>query len=260
MVEILNEYHDHPAFPQPADRNAIIWHYQDFGRFVSLVETSRLYMRRADLFDKDKFEGTTPQAEIDYWKQITDNASNDDERATIMHNREQIAGFTEHFRKNYFVSCWTMSDHENVAMWERYTSGRESVAIRSRYVTLMKQFHLGVTNIGKVTYIDYSLDALPGTNIMYRITHKRHFFRDEQEVRAVVCSVCPAEVKAQLIDPHMRPDGSGYAPPVSVVELVEAVILHPRATSEFAAKVADFCAVHELPPPIPSAMASRPQF
>jgi hypothetical protein len=79
-------------------------------------------------------------------------------------------------------------------------------------------------------------------------------------VRAVVCAVCPDEVKAQLIDPHMMPDGCGYAPPVNVVELIEAVILHPDAKLDFAEEVAAFCTAHKLPAPIPSAMASRPQF
>jgi hypothetical protein len=153
-----------------------------------------------------------------------------------------------------------MAPDENVAMWERYTSGPESVVMRSRYGVYAKQFHRGVTNVGQVTYIDYSLSALPGMNLLHRITHKRSFYRDEREVRAVVCSECPAEVKAQLIDPHMMPDGCGYAPPVNVVELIEAVILHPDATLDFAAKVAAFCSAHGLPAPIASAMASRPVF
>src|SRR6267154_5448151 len=75
MVEIMNEEYEHPAFPQPADRNATIWRYQEFDRFKSLVETGWLYMRRADLFDKDQFEGTTPKGEIDYWKQFADKCS-----------------------------------------------------------------------------------------------------------------------------------------------------------------------------------------
>jgi hypothetical protein len=260
VVEILNEYHDHPAFPQPSDRDAFVWRYQDFDKFASLVKTSRLYMRRADLFDKDQFEGTTPQGEIDYWKQRASNAATPEERATIEHNRAEIAEYAEHFRRNYFVSCWNMAPDENVAMWERYTSGPESVVIRSRYSILAKQFHFGVTNVGKVTYINYSLDALPGMNLMYRITHKRHFFSDEQEVRAVVCSVCPDDVKTQLIDPYLMPDGCGYAPPIKVLELVEAVILHPEAAADFAAKVAAFCAANKLPAPIASAMSSKPTF
>lgn len=260
MVEILNEEYDHPAFPQPKDRDALVWRYQGFDKFVSLVESGRLYMRRADLFNKDQFEGTTPQGEVNHWQWLADNASTPEEKATIEHNRAELAEYAEHFRKNYFVNCWNMASDENVAMWERYTFGPESVVIRSRYRTFAKQFHRGVTNVGQVTYINYSLDALPGMNMLHRITHKRHFFRDEQEVRAVVCAVTPEEVKRELIDPYMTPDGCGYAPPVNVTELIEAVVLHPDATPEFGEKVGAFCAAHGLPAAVASAMTSRPTF
>jgi hypothetical protein len=260
VVEILNEEYDHPAFPQPADRDAFVWRYQDFDKFSSLVTTGRLYMRRADLFNKDPFEGTSPQGEIAYWKQLAESAATPKERATIEHNRTELAEYAEHFRKHYFVSCWNMSPDENVAMWERYTSSPDSIAIRSRYNAFAKQFHRGVANVGMVTYIDYSVSALPGMNLLHRIMHKRHFFRDEQEVRAVVCSITPEEIRKELIAPHMMPDGNGYAPPVNVVELIEAVVLHPEAMPDFTAKVAALCSAHGLPAPTPSAMASRPWF
>jgi hypothetical protein len=260
MVEILNEQHDHTAFPQPSNRDAYVWRYQDFDKIPSLVATGRLYMRRADLFNKDQFEGTTPQGEIAYWKQLADSAATPEERATIEHNRAELAEYAEHFRKHYFVSCWNMSPDENVAMWERYTSSSESVVIRSRYNTFAKQFHHGVTHVGMVTYIDYSVSALPGMNMLHRITHKRHFFRDEQEVRAVVCSICPEEVKRELIDPYMMSDGCGYAPPVNVIELVEGIVLHPEAKPDFGANVSAFCKAHGLPAPTPSGMAAKPLF
>jgi hypothetical protein len=40
-------------------------------------------MRRADLFNKDQFEGTTPQGEVDYWKQLMANAATPEERVTL---------------------------------------------------------------------------------------------------------------------------------------------------------------------------------
>ena len=72
-IEIVTDY-EHPAFPQPADLHAKIWRYMDFGKFESLADTKRLYMRRADLFLSDEFEGTTPAGEIEYWRQLAENA------------------------------------------------------------------------------------------------------------------------------------------------------------------------------------------
>jgi hypothetical protein len=107
--------HEHPAFPQPTNTNAKIWRYMDFGKFVSLVETRRLYMRRADLFLGDEFEGTTPLGEIEHWRQLAANAATPEERATIEHNQAELAGYAQHFRQNYFVSCWNMADFEEPA-------------------------------------------------------------------------------------------------------------------------------------------------
>jgi hypothetical protein len=90
-----------------------------------------MYMRRADLFNKDQFEGTTPQGEVDYWKQLMANAATPKERVTLEDNRAEIAEYAEHFRRHYFVSCWNMAPDENVAMWELIGAGisRDPIAV-----------------------------------------------------------------------------------------------------------------------------------
>lgn len=252
--------YEHPAFPQPPDTNAKIWRYMDFGKFVSLAETRRLYMRRADLFLGDEFEGTTPAGEIEYWRQLADNAGTLEERATIEHNRAMLAGFARKFRQSYFVNCWNMADAENVAMWERYAPQPESVCVVSRYSTLGGLLNRAVVEYGMVRYIDYQAAKLPSANMMQLITHKRHFYRDENEVRAVMLAISPDHVFEEHIAPHMMPDGCGWAPPIDVQALVEAVVLHPKATPDFTRKVTEFCAAHGLPAPVPSQMSGKPVF
>jgi hypothetical protein len=252
--------YEHPAFPQPANLDAKIWRYMDFNKFVSLAETRRLYMRRADLFLGDEFEGTTPAGEIAYWRQLAENAATPKERATIEHNRAELAEYAEHFRANYFVSCWNMAEAENVAMWERYTSGPESVSVIARYSGLKGQLDRAIMNFGMVRYIDYETTSLPSMNMLHRISHKRHFFRDESEVRAVMCAISPEEIFKEFIAPYMMADGCGWAPPLNVQTLIEAVVLHPRATPAFAQNASEFCAAHGLPAPAPSKMVGTPRF
>jgi hypothetical protein len=252
--------YEHPAFPQPANMDAKIWRYMDFEKFRSLVETRRLYMRRADLFLGDEFEGTTPAGEIEYWRHLAENAATPGDRATIEHNRAELAEYAEHFRTNYFVSCWNMAETENVAMWERYTSGSESVSVMARYSGLKAQLDRTIVNYGMVRYINYETTPLPSMNMLHRISHKRHFFRDENEVRAVMCAVAPEQVFKELIAPHMMADGCGWAPPVNVQALVEAEVLHPKATPAFAQRVSEFCAAHGLSAPSPSKMTGTPRF
>jgi hypothetical protein len=252
--------YNHPAFPQPADLNAKIWRYMDFPKFESLVLSQRLYMRRADLFLNDEYEGTTPAGDIEYWRRQAAAAATPEERAAIEGRREQLAEYAETFRKNYFVSCWNMAESENIAMWERYTTGPDSVAVASTYLGFGNQLDSNVMHYGMVRYIDYDTTPLPSINMLQRISHKRHFFADEREVRAVMCAIAPEEIRQQHIDPHVTSDGCGWAPPINVQLLIRQVVLHPRASADFGRIVAELCAERSLPSPSPSKMAGKPRF
>jgi hypothetical protein len=227
----------------------------DFPKFDSLVTSQRLYMRRADLFLNDEYEGTTPAGDIDYWNRQAAAAKTAEDRAAIESQREQLAEYAETFRRHYFVSCWNMAESENVAMWERYTTGPESVAVVGTYLSLGSQLNPDVMHYGMVRYIDYDTTPLPSLNMLQRISHKRHFFADEREVRAVMCAIAPDEIRQQHIDPHVTSDGCGWIPPVNVQSLIKQVALHPKASPDFARKVADLCAKHSLPAPLPSKMS-----
>ncbi len=248
----------HPAFPQPVDRSTLIWRYMEMDKFVSLVESASLYMTRADLFISDEFEGTTPQAELDAWRAAAMNAATEEERSTIENNREQLSAFAREFREKYYVSCWTMAPDENVAMWERFTKTPSSVAVSTRYSALQEQFDQKVVNVGVVRYIDFDAHRLPSTNVLELITHKRHFFSDEREVRAVMFALTPEPIRVVSVDPYMTSDGLGFCPPVNILTLIEGVVLHPKASPEFQQEVAKLCATHGLPSPSPSRMAQKP--
>ncbi|UVK55853.1 hypothetical protein DBIPINDM_002417 [Mesorhizobium sp. AR02] len=258
-MEITVSNHRHPAFPQPSDEGSAIWRYMAFDKFESLVTTRTLYMCRADLLS-DEFEGTTPAAELESWRIAAENAPTEEERNVILDNRVQLSDFAREFQNKYYLSCWHMACEENIAMWERYVSGPDSVVVRTRYSTLNGQLNHAVVNLAMVRYIDYDRDPLPSLNMMQLITHKRHFFADEREVRAVMWSLSAEPANGQFIKPFMLPDTRGYTPPVDVKALVEGVILHPRATPDFEKRVAELCSAHELPAPARSRIASPPTF
>lgn len=251
--------YQHPAFPQPQDLNAAIWRYMGIDKFESLVATQTLYMARADLLG-DAYEGTTPRGELAMWRQVADSAKDESERATAENNREQLSEYAEVFRQSYYVSCWHMAEDENVAMWERYVKTPESVAIKTAYSLLRGQLQRMVVEMGVVRYIDYEKQALPSINLLERITHKRHFFRDEREVRAVVCAMDQGKVGQTYIHPHLTPDRRGFTPPIDTRQLIGAVVLHPEASDAFAARVSELCLASGLPAPTPSGLARPPIF
>ena len=53
----------HPVFVQPESEDVRVWRYMDFTKFVSFIDSRRLYFTRADKFD-DPFEGSWPKINV----------------------------------------------------------------------------------------------------------------------------------------------------------------------------------------------------
>ena len=106
-------------------------------------------------------------------------------------------------------------------------------------------------------YIDYATEQIPSLNRMQLIMHKRHFFKDESEVRAVLWSLSPYR---DAIDPFLNEDRSAFLAPIDPASLIQAVVLHPKVTAEAVAELKDFCVSHGLSEPILSLITSQPQF
>jgi hypothetical protein len=250
----------HPAFPQPDDASAVIWRYMDFTKFKWLVDCRRLLMPRADQLG-DPYEGTVPHGDLEYWRQIAAETTSEEHRNTIQHNRKILSALAERFRPHYYVSCWNMDEHENIEMWNRFTSEPESVAIKSTYAAL-RDCLPGYVGMGKIRYIDYAKDRMPTMNQYEYIMHKRKDEHHvEQEIRAVTFPPSPipyAEEHKHFADNHWesedRPGFLVYAPKIDLARLVQGVVLNPRYTSEFEKRIIGICASSGLPRPEPSSL------
>lgn len=248
--------YQHPAFPRPLNLNAVIWRYMDVSKFVDVVEHSRLYMARADLL-RDDHEGTTPLAELEHWRDLLECAETEEQRQIIRANREQLSEFAQIFRPTYYVSCWHMAPDENVAMWDRYVQSNDAIAIGSTFVRLRSVLDPRVIEVGMIRYIDYDKQRLPSLNQLQLIMHKRHFFRDEREVRAVMWSMTPERAR---VEPFLTPDGRGFLAQIDPKALIERVVLHPRIKSKSVSRIAALCSAVGLPAPRASRMGAQPSF
>lgn len=246
----------HPAFPQPVDPHVVIWRYMSFEKFADLVKQRRLYMARADLLG-DVHEGTTPAAELSYWRFLAANAKSEEQRRVIEANRQMLSDFARELRSTYYVSCWHMNPDENIAMWERYVRSSDAVAISSTYSALRMQLGRNIIEIGVMRYLDYERSVFPSVNRLQLIMHKRHFFSDEREVRAVMFSLSPFR---ELVEPFMNTERTGFLAPTDPSTLVRHVVLHPQASPQTAARVLELCVAHNLPEPVRSRIASTPLF
>jgi hypothetical protein len=260
---MTTEIYQHPAFPQPDDPQAVLWRYLDFDKFTWLVTERRLLMPAAEQLG-DPFEGTTPQGELDWWRDLAAKADTEEQRKIIEANRVKLSQFAMGFKGHYYVSCWHMNQHENDAMWKAYTSGPRSAAIRTTFAALRACLPSYV-DIGMVRYLDYVNGRLPTMNMFEYIMHKRIQLSFEQEIRAVAFGLLSdelggAEFRENLFEKEGNAGFRAYAPPIDLTRLIHGVVPHPRATPEFITEVTALCANHSLPSPGRSEMNREPVF
>lgn len=246
---------EHPEFPQPDEPTATLWRYMDWMKFEQLVSTSRIVMPSADRLG-DHREGTIAKGQSDWWDTQIANATSDEQRATLLHNRDFIGEMAQAFRDHYYVSCWHRNEHENSAMWSCYTTTPKSVAIQTQYDLLVDALPT-YAFVGNVRYMDYSLIRQSSMNMLEMIMHKDVCFNFEQETRAVVFApTAEHEEIAHFRDNHFTLEGDGSfrctAPTVRLARLIKAVVLHPKASMEFSERVAELCAKNGLPAPTAS--------
>jgi hypothetical protein len=171
----------HPDFETPPDE-ARIWRYMDVGCFLALLKTKVLYFaRRSEL--NDPWEGAHPVA---LTKRIVSTVRPQDS--------DRLVSLFKTVAEQAVFNCWHENEHESVAMWSLYTTGREGVAIQTTIKRLKDAFRAeqsGVT-IARVRYVDYSRDEhvvaegnMP-LNALAPLLSKRVSFQHEREVRAVI--------------------------------------------------------------------------
>lgn len=208
----------HPSFKAPANRNATLWRYMDFNKYVSLLETESLYFSRADHVG-DPFEGSVSQATIER-RRANFKAAPAEQRGD--HTEEIHLGiYASLFQRMpglTFLNCWHMNEGESVAMWRLYSPSGMGVAMQT---TFAKLFDLTPANVfvGLVQYDDYGQADIPDYTLFDPFVHKRRSFSHENEVRAVI------QYDHRSVDDAPL----GELVRASLTDLIDAVRVSPRA-------------------------------
>lgn len=208
-----------------------LWRYQDFSKFVSLIDSKKLYFTRADSFD-DPFEcarGYNFQKEDIYANdenffllkgrnQLNESGKNTPTDVEInkasLEEREAFIKQQEEKRKSYFVSCWHANDRESDGMWRLYASTyTQGIAVQTTVERLCRSLGNDCFEIGKVSYISFDRPLeVTKTPVWY----KRDCFEYEKELRVVIKEIDNLD-KGKLID-------------VDLDTLIESIYISPTAT------------------------------
>jgi hypothetical protein len=223
-------YKEHASFIQPEDESIRVWRYMDFTKFVSLIDTRRLFFTRADKFD-DPFEGSWPKINVAARDSVPDVIPTEGSEAFLRAMRK-MGEMNKHWPRYTAINCWHMNEHESAAMWRLYLKSDEGIAIQSTYAKLKismiddEEIFLGI-----VKYIDYEKEFIVDSgNILSAFVHKRKSYAHEHEVRALV-------LKWPIVDGGFDFTKEmieyGVQVKVDIDELVERIYIAPSAPSWF---------------------------
>ncbi len=213
-------YEEHECFQTIPDES-IIWRYMDFTKFVSLLETQKLFFAPPTSFN-DPFECsvTLPTLALRTFA-LKDFCENDLELKTAQQGMSEAG---KNASKLLGINCWHINAVESAAMWKLYLSSNEGIAIQTTFGRLKKAFELekAPVYIGKVKYINYEQDIIPERNIFFRALAKRQSFEHEVELRAIVFLSRVPEATT-----------SGAYINVDINTLIEKVYVEPTAPEWF---------------------------
>jgi hypothetical protein len=241
-VQILGEVKNPEQLFTLPPEDTVLWRYNDYNWARALITEGSLYFRRADKF-KDRLEGR-------FTKANREGPSTMFAEAAAKLPTKAILPIQESHRSHVYVNCWHKNLEENPRMWREYTTGPESIAIKTDLLSLFRSTPEEI-NGSNVHYVqeDY---PVPEFHSLAALVHKRRDpFEFEQEFR-LIYQLRPHEIA--------RPDDeadAGRKVPVDRHRLIHLIRFHPDASADFKETVRQDLAAAGLSVPTESAAFPR---
>jgi len=209
------------------EAQAPVWRYMSFPKFASMLARSQIFMARADRFE-DLFEGAISVETFSHYLEFLEEDFKLRDKYALRKgprdrdaDRELIQNWLVRGRTMTYLSCWYVGSSESDAMWRVYGETRESVAIRSNVGRLLQTLPDGVFLV-PVSYTPPSDVRLQSQHRLWQFAFKRLEFAYESELRCI-----------KFDSSEQRPT-DGHQITVDLSQLVERVVVSPRAPKWFA--------------------------
>lgn len=220
MPEAFEKRLEHPCFPQPEDRSSIVWRYMPLAKFISLLQSSCIYLARIDLLN-DPHEGSLPSALV--MARNLGFQKHGSERIL-----PQVLALNQQVRQACYANCWALNPFESEALWRLYTSNDDGVAIKTTYQALVDIVEPDNSlYIGKIGYLDYETEWFPLGNLFYPVMHKRRAFAHESEVRIV-------KMQDEYLSLESPPGPLGLSVPINLESLIQTIYINPYSQPWYA--------------------------
>lgn len=215
------------------NQNAILRRYMDLPKLLDLLHSRKLYFRRADGFS-DRLEGALfPSLRASIDKRHEDGSG--DHNADYFYRRARVGNY---------VSCWTMSGKDSMALWQLYGGPRNSVVITTTVDRMVKTAYSWgrSVHICRAKYVDHlKMQNYIVGNYMDVLQFKHEAYRHEKELRVIV----PQQGEGWESNPI------GLRLPIeNLDELVRSVVVAPEAENEYFNAIKGLCSRYGLRSPV----------
>jgi hypothetical protein len=235
----------HRDLEEPSEHQ-ILWRYMDFPKFISLIQTNKLYFAAMSQLDSyDPWEGYPSRLNLNPHRsvEVTETYGDDSVKnytATMSDLiKENLPFFNpeefmekqrivnEKLRNIFFVNCWHMNDSESDSQWRIYGQNDSSVAIVTSLKKLKNSLASSKTEIygSSIKYYDPKKEVTPDLNVLWNCSHKRNAFSHEKEFRMIIMD--GKHYEKELVT------RTGQEVDVDLNELIHEVIVSPRAADWF---------------------------
>lgn len=217
-----------------------LWRYIDLAKFISLLDTSSLWLARSDTF-RDQSEGRFPsEMRVAIEKAYESFDVQSDSPISSADD------FQEYLCRNAYVSCWHKNIDENMVMWELY--GRDSNAIAIQTTVEKLEANISKVDSGGLEFhlknVQYSKaeDVKGKLNYSSPFFIKRPHFYFEQEARILLSTYSAGSPN--------KDTPLGIAVNLDVVKTIEKILVHPDSQDWFINVVQSISAKCGLSAPI----------
>lgn len=225
-----------PVFYPSSDYK--IARYLDLTKFLSLIQTEKIFFNRLDLFE-DQFEGTLPELSYDeYEKWLRQvvyshstfiNLTESDKEKKIKKDIKDYRKNKNDIRKNFYISCWNKFETESYALWKIYSNLNSGIAIVTTPKKIVQAFKNTREDVqlSEIRYIDFKKDIINIGNINFPVIHKNRFYDYEKEIRLI------HQTNLLKTDPSDEKIDNGKYISIDINELIDEIIISPYAKDWF---------------------------
>ncbi len=248
-IEIPNNQSAPVYFPK---ENYKIARYFDLVKFISLIQTQKVFFSRLDKFE-DKYEGTvtelTKQEYTNWYRnfakhKLEDLIKNnlDDYVENEMLNENDAR---ENFKKLVCVSCWNQYSSESYALWKIYSDLSKGIMITTNVNRLIEAFNNTKEKIqlSEIKYIDYKTERMPLGNMNYPLIHKNIHYEYEKEIRLIHTVNFTSGLKYDWSKEEIE---FGKYLNISLEHLIEEIVISPYAPKWFFDLVYNLCLKYNI--------------